>query len=332
MQPQRLNLEISNEDPPPPLSTLTRSHDVATTPRSRCLARRIEERDNVSLFQLANIPSPVQQRNHNQEEDEYDRRCYEENPGAPDSEEEPDVQDAVNNDVIDAAHPSTHDRAVSAEVTEAANLFGYVEVKEEAGTQPDVEPFCWGAPKGWHPPFAPNDWKPTAPKSDEPKFEDVDNPGGWSDFNFRPTFNMRGKYVRHQLPTGVTPCPIDQATGKRTVAGWEFHYGGWKRDENDLSFREGANKGQMFPPFRKGSLDQNRLTQVGLNAARMSDINGDPDSLFFYNLILPIHQINKEKGIEPVPDDPRQPFYANLAKYTNLYAFGELWIRVWPQL
>jgi len=197
-----------------------------------------------------------------------------------------------------------------------------VEVKKEEDAG-DGEPWCWGAPKGWKPPTAPEDWKPTKAKSTVPKHEEVDDPGGWSEFNFCPKCNTNGKHLRHQLPTGVTPCPIDEATGKRTSNGWEFHYRGWKWSEDDLNFREGANKEAMFPPFRKGSLDQNKLKQVGLNAARMKDINGNPDSLFFYNL-LPIHQINKEKGIEPVPDDPRQPFYANVAKYTNLHAVGEL--------
>jgi len=66
VQPQRLNLEISCDDEAPPPSTLTHSTDatnagVATTPRT---TRRIEERDNQSLFQLANVPSPIQQRDH----------------------------------------------------------------------------------------------------------------------------------------------------------------------------------------------------------------------------------------------------------------------------
>jgi len=56
----------------------------------------------------------------------------------------------------------------------------------------------------------------------------------------------------------------------------------------------------------------------------MKNLDGNPDALFFFTLLLPIHQINKEKGVEPVKDDPRRPFYAPVAKFTNLYAVGEL--------
>jgi len=37
-----------------------------------------------------------------------------------------------------------------------------------------------------------------------------------------------------------------------------------------------------------------------------------------------MHQINKSKGILPVPDDPRGPLCCLLAKWTNLYAIGDL--------
>jgi len=268
---------------------------------------------------LASVPSPIQQRDHHQEEEEYDRQCFEENAGASDSENEDDVVDNINTE--GAVHPSREDRKLSCEENDVANLNGFVEVKKE--DLGDNESWCYGAPPGWKPPTAPADWKPTALKKDEPKFEEIDNPGEWTLFNYRPKCNTKGKYLRHQLPTGV--CPVDESTGKRTCAGWEFHYKGWKRDEEeDLVFREGAKRGNMFPEHRKGSLDQNLLKRVGLNEARMRNLNGDPDALFFYNLLLPLHQINKAKGVEPVPDDPRQPFYCLVAKYTNLYALGEL--------
>jgi len=56
----------------------------------------------------------------------------------------------------------------------------------------------------------------------------------------------------------------------------------------------------------------------------MKNLDGDPDTLFFYQLLLPIHQINKDEGIEPIDDDPRQGFYSSVAKFTNLHAVGEL--------
>jgi len=40
--------------------------------------------------------------------------------------------------------------------------------------------------------------------------------------------------------------------------------------------------------------------------------------------LLPVHNINKSKSIQPVEDDPRIPFYYEVAKFTNLYAVGEL--------
>ena len=50
------------------------------------------------------------------------------------------------------------------------------------------------APKGWYVQSAPGGWTPATRKEakGEPKFEDVDNPGQWSEFTFRP--NFEGKY------------------------------------------------------------------------------------------------------------------------------------------
>ena len=322
IQPQRLELDTAVQHTPP--STLTRStntndtntNDAQLTPRSR----RINDRSNLSLFQLANVPSPLQQRDHNTEEEEYDRRCYEENAGAADSEDEPDVEDVVDSE--DKFHPSSEDRHMSKEDKEVVGLNAFVDVKIEPGA--DAEPWCFGAPVGWKPPTAPEDWKPSKKKRDEPEFNELDNPGGWSEFNYRAKCNTRGKYLRHQLPTGVTPVPINEETGKRECEGWTFFYQGWKKENDDLVRRDGSNKNNTFPKHRRGSLDQNKLALIGLNEGRMKNLDGDPDALFFYNMLLPIHQINKEKGIEPVKDDPRKPFYAPVAKYTNLYAVGEL--------
>ena len=61
----------------------------------------------------------------------------------------------------------------------------------------------------------PTDWVPPAKKDTfESDFDNVDNPGGWNSFIFRPVYEKKGKdatatykYVRHELPTGVTPVP-----------------------------------------------------------------------------------------------------------------------------
>jgi hypothetical protein len=85
--------------------------------------------------------------------------------------------------------------------------------------------------EGWTIPEAPDGWAPYARRveKDEPTFESLDNPGGWSPFIFRPTFKMKDdkKYIRHSLPTGVRPVPADE-NGDRIVGDWMFHYQGWK--------------------------------------------------------------------------------------------------------
>jgi len=319
IQPHRLQLDNAvNRSPPSNLtrsSTSTLTNETAQlTPRSR----HVSNRSNLNLFQLANVPSPLQQRNHNEEEEEHDR--FEENCGAADSEEEPDVEDIV--DAENKFHPTSVDRNLSEEDKEVAGLNAFVDVKAEPGAA--GEPWCFGAPIGWTPPTAPDDWKPSKAKTDEPKFDTLDNHGGWSQCNCRSKCNTKGRHLRHQLPTCVTPVPVDEATGKRECEGWEFHYQGWKKEAHDPVHRDGADKSNTFPQHRRGSLDQNKLTLLGLNEARMKNLDGDPDALFFFTLLLPIHQINKEKGVEPVKDDPRRPFYAPVAKFTNLYAVGEL--------
>ncbi len=56
-----------------------------------------------------------------------------------------------------------------------------------------VQSVLYGAPPGWSPPCVPDDWNPTINRNiGEPLFEDVDNPGGWSLYTFRPMFEPRG--------------------------------------------------------------------------------------------------------------------------------------------
>ena len=79
----------------------------------------------------------------------------------------------------------------------------------------------------------PDDWV-RAPKKDastttpEPDFEEVDNPGGWSDFIFRPMYKKTGtganakyEYLGHELPTGCAPVP-ENTDGRRISNGYEF--------------------------------------------------------------------------------------------------------------
>ena len=164
----------------------------------------------------------------------------------------------------------------------------------------------------------PEDWvRPAKKNGDEPNFEDLDNPGKWSDFIFRPVYDKKNKYLRHELPTGCTPVPIDKETGKRIQNGWEFFYNGWKSSLNPeiRNIRNGATPHNIFPAERKGSLDGDLLKKLGLTINRMRDRYFLPDALFFYQLILPICDPSKS-GIE---NDPRKPFYTNVTHLSNLY-------------
>ena len=324
MPPQRLNMSSTERSAPrSAMSALTCS--VATTTNAGTPERRrVEERSNISLFQLSNVPSPLQEINHKEFEEAHDARCYEENPGASDSEDEPDVEAVVDDD--NPVHPSHSDKMIRAETNDSAELNGFVDVKIKKEKDQTV-PWCHGAPIGWKPPGVPDDWaaKPQNEKKGEPKFEDVDNPGDWPRYVHAPKFKKTGgTHVNHSLPTGTVPVPVNADTQKRTVGDWEFHYRGWKKEATDASFRDGCTKGNMFPQHRAGSLDQNRLMSLGLNEQRMKNLDGNPDALFFYQLLLPIHQIHKDKGPLPVENDCRKPFYADVAKFTNLYAVGEL--------
>jgi len=273
----------------------------------------------VSLFQLSNLPDSPQKRRQDpsEEEDDYDAKCYEENAGAEDSEEEDEVQ--VNDGK--RGFPTDDDH----EHEQAAHLNDYTEIKKEPGLN---EQFCYGAPIGWKPPTdPPKDWKERKRNAQkgEPEFNKVDNPGNWSSFAFQPRFaRANGKYVRHALPAGAEPVPEDD-NGVRKVGDWTFHYQGWKNDERARTFRNGATKGNMFPKSRSGSLDQAKLLRAGLTKERMEDpVSRLPDALFFYFLLLPVHLIDSEKGMCPYEGDPRTPFYTNVSKHTNLYAVGEL--------
>jgi hypothetical protein len=62
---------------------------------------------------------------------------------------------------------------------------GFVcEVKDES-----VQSMLYGAPPGWSPSCGPDDWDPTINRNKgESLSEDVDNPGDWSSYTFRPMF------------------------------------------------------------------------------------------------------------------------------------------------
>jgi hypothetical protein len=113
-----------------------------------------------------------------------------------------------------------------------------------------------GAPIGWSAPSPPKNWNPTVNLSKgRPPFDEVDNPGGWNSFTFRPIFE-KGHYVSHAMPAGATPVPMDNVSGKRQSGGFEFSYNGWKQENPTReNCRFGATKDLLFPPNRQIQLD-----------------------------------------------------------------------------
>ena len=46
--------------------------------------------------------------------------------------------------------------------------------------------------------------------------DDVDNPGGWSSFTYRPIFQAKGgQYIGHAMPASAAAVPKSEETGKR---------------------------------------------------------------------------------------------------------------------
>jgi hypothetical protein len=272
----------------------------------------------------SDIPAEApQQQGPLDEEDANDTNCYFDNAGASDSEDKPeDVNNQIHfhsNEVLEARHAAEEDNRVAQALEE-----DFIAALEEEQEEDEDVPWCHGAPIGWKPPQPPDGWTPAAAKVDkgEPEsFNDIDNPGDWNSCVYQPKFE-KGKYVHHALPTGATPVPPNGDSGSRHCEGWEFHYNGWKSNNNNIP--NGADRDNLFPADRLGCLDKVVLRRLGLNSGRMLEDDGAPDALFFYQLILPIHLIDKRRGILPVADDPRQSFYAQVSKWTNLYAVGEL--------
>ncbi len=108
---------------------------------------------------------------------------------------------------------------------------------------------------------------------------------------------------------------MNAETGKREVGGYEFFYQGWK---NDNPTREnckfGASREDLFPADRATTLDGTFLKKLGLTKQRMVEC----DALFFYQLLLPI----VDPSMSGMKDDTRMGYYKEVARNTNIYAFG----------
>ena len=115
-------------------------------------------------------------------------------------------------------------------------------------------------------PLPPDTWSPDLAKLElnEPLLDNVDNPGKWCNFTFRPEFepmSKGGKYKGHYLSTGARPVPPDE-NGERKIGDWSFHYDGWKSNKN--FGRADITETEMFPDSRKGCLDKDMLEKLGL--------------------------------------------------------------------
>jgi hypothetical protein len=180
-----------------------------------------------------------------------------------------------------------------------------------------VQSRLYGAPPGWSPPSAPIDAIPRVNTTKgEPLFEDVNNPGGWSKYTFRPTFEPRGgKYTCDAMPAGAVPVPINAVMGKREEGGYEFFYQGWKQENPTReNCRFGASRENIFPSDRDVKLDVTFMKKMGLTKQWMLECN----ALFFYQFILPIIDLTMS-GID---GDTRMGYYKDVARNTNMYAFG----------
>lgn len=113
-----------------------------------------------------------------------------------------------------------------------------------------------GAPDGWQPPGAPIDWAGYVPKGlddNEPvTFEEVDNPGHWSDFTFRPKCKDN-KYLGHFTPSGAKVVP-ENDEGKRIQGAYEFFYDGYTPDETDKANYVRGDATHPKPKSRKRGL------------------------------------------------------------------------------
>jgi hypothetical protein len=140
-------------------------------------------------------------------------------------------------------------------------------------------------------PDTPTDWQPPAQKVDkgEPVFAEVHNPGGWSQFVFRPEFGTTApkQYNHHSMSTGAQPVPVNP-DGKHTGDDWEFFYNGWDEGADGDGGQQGATSEDMFPESRKGELDSDLLETLGLTKDRM--VKGDALSSISSFYLCAIHK------------------------------------------
>ena len=207
------------------------------------------------------------------------------------------------------------------------------EVSSDVNTWIEPSTSLKGAPPGWNPPGPTDKWTSYTvndKKHNAPEEEDIDNPGDWHLFAFRPKYESkekgRPKYIDHFSPAGAKIVKQNQYD-QRVVDGWDVHYDGWVGDAFDQStyVRGDAEQGNLKPTSRKGSLDADVLIKHGFNADRVAH-----DPFFLFQMLFPII-IPKESTIS---DDHRMPFFSQMTWFTHIYAaekgagmgFGHKWV------
>ncbi len=135
-------------------------------------------------------------------------------------------------------------------------------------------------------------------------------------YTFRPIFEPRvEKYICHAILAGAVPVPINAVTGKREEGGYEFFYQEWNQENPTReNCRFGATREDLFPTDRDVKLDLIFLKKMGLSKQRMKQCN----ALFFYQLLLAI----VDPAISGIDGDTRMGYYKDVARNTNMYAFG----------
>ena len=186
-----------------------------------------------------------------------------------------------------------------------------------------------GAPKHWMPPKPSDNWVSYSisdKKFNAPDEGDIDNPGNWHLFSFRPKYDDKKKYVAHVTPGGAQVLPPNNI-GQRVKDGWQFFYNGWTLNDFDKKtfVRVGATKEDIKPASRQGCLDVDILKKHGLTAERVRN-----DPLWFFQMLFPLFHTNNS----PVESDNRIPFFTQMTWYTHIYAaergaslgFGHQWV------
>jgi len=223
----------------PALSGVTNHPSTPSTTQSQR-----DSYDRIGAMTLAQLASnepitPVRLLQPATEEELMDELAMQQNAGADDSEDEEEDEVAEANGLAATAASAEWDRAAHAADDEVMqtflldDLFGPPAINlDEVAFDAAVD--IPGAPPGWKRPCAPDDWKRAKvriEKGEPESFDNIDNPGDWDEFVFRPKFQTKkgkdyGRYMYHALPIGATVVAKNEL-GKRVVGDWEFHYNGY---------------------------------------------------------------------------------------------------------